>query len=173
MIREATDRVSSSPTALQLDLISLLVFRVGEEVYTLPATDVASVTDVGIVRSIPHRSNAIIRGLCTVDGELLICASLVDLLELSTTDHDPSNNGPTASQRRVVVLGEETDRWAFEVDQVLGVIAVEKSTFKNPPMTVERSNRRFTHRIVPLDEQTMASLLDTQRVVAGFRAALT
>ena len=45
-------------------------------------------------------------------------------------------------------------------------------SYKQPPLTVECSLRRYTESLVPLD-RSIASLLNVQRVLAGFQAALS
>jgi chemotaxis signal transduction protein len=169
-LREATERFARPLAQVEENLVSLLVFRTADELLALPVTAVAQVTPAAAVHWIPHRSNKIIRGLSNIDGELLICASLEDLLELAPSDAPGPRDADNA--RRMIVLGPESDRWTVQVDEVIGVARVDPDAHKQPPLTVECSLRRYTESLVPLD-QSIASLLSVERVLAGFQAALS
>jgi chemotaxis-related protein WspD len=172
-IRQATERVAQPRTQPVLDVASLLLFRVGTERLAVPATDVARVTRVAVVRRIPHRSNHIIRGLCSVDGELLLCGCLIALLELADANRAASPDAGQADLRRMVVLGPESNRWAIEVDQVLGVQYFETASYRQPPVTVQQAMHRFTASLLPLGGDDVATLLDVPQVLSGFKVALS
>ena len=172
-VRQATRRVAQPQARPVRDVASLLLFRVGAERLAVPATDVARVTRVTVVRRIPHRSNHIIRGLCNFDGELLICGSLTALLELADTNQTASADAGQSDPRRMVVLGPESNRWAVEVDQVLGVQYFETASYKQPPITVQRAMYRFTASLLPLGGDDVATLLDVPQVLSGFKVALS
>jgi chemotaxis-related protein WspD len=170
-LRDATQRVAQPRSQPARDVASALLFRIGGEQLAVPATDVARVTQVSVVRRIPHRSNHIIRGLCNIDGELVICGSLRELLELP--DEAPIGNAVDGDQRRMVVLGPESNRWAVKVDCVLGVRYFETASCKPPPVTVRQAMRCFTTSLLPMADDDVATLLDVSQVLYGFKAALT
>ena len=172
-IRQATERVAQLRSRPVRDVASLLLFCIGAEQLAVPATDVARVTRVAVVRRIPHRSNHIIRGLCNVDGELLICGSLMALLELAEPDQAASAEAGQSDLRRMVVLGSESNRWAIEVDRVLGVQYFETASYKQPPVTVQQAKYRFTANLLPLGGDDVATLLDVPQVLSGFKVALS
>ena len=166
-LREHTRRVATPLQIAEKDLVRLLVFQMGEELMAWKAFEVHQVTRATRVHRIPHRSNTIIRGLCNLDGTLMLCADLARLLELSV------NNGPSKENEQpwMIVLGDEKNRWAVEVDSVKGVVTVPQHAFRRPPITVNASLACYTTNLVPFDQGT-AALLDMQRVVSGFQAAL-
>lgn len=166
-LREYTRRVAKPLGLVDKDIVRLLIFRAGQERMALEAVGIHQVTRATRVHRIPHRSNAIIRGLCSLDGDLMLCADLVRLLELSDDDRD----GRNGEQRWMIVLGDDQHRWVVEVDSIEGVTAVAAHTFRRPPITVDASLARYTTSLVPLD-QGDAALLDLQRLVSGFQAAL-
>ena len=63
---------------------SLMIVRLGAEMLAFDARDVARVQPEAPVHRIPHRSNDVIRGLCNIDGELVLTAALERLLQIST-----------------------------------------------------------------------------------------
>ena len=118
-VRAATERVAQPLVPPGRNVDSLLVMRVGSELLALPAVDVARVTYVAAVRRIPHRTGAVIRGLCHVDGELLIrqrtradLAGRVGLLSV----------GPSETRFSDVVMDREQPRnWEKSVAQEIFV----------------------------------------------------
>ena len=166
-LREQTRRVAMPLELGEKDIIRLLVFQVGGELMALEAVEVNQVTKATPVHRIPHRSNTIIRGLCNLDGELMLCADLARLLELADNGVDKRSK----KQSRMIVLGDEQNYWVVEVDTVVGVMAVARSKFRRPPITIDASVARYTTSLVPVDQDT-AALLDLQRVVSDFQAAL-
>lgn len=172
-VRQATERVAQPRTRPVRDVASLLLFRIGAERLAVRAVEVAQVTRVTAVRRIPHRSNHIIRGLCNVDGELLICGNLSALLDLDETSQASNADSDQSDSRRMVVLGPESNRWAVEVDEVLGVQEFETAAYKRPPVTVQDARYRFTASLLPLGGDDVATLLDVPQVLSGFKVALS
>ncbi|TWU30823.1 chemotaxis protein CheW [Novipirellula artificiosorum] len=166
-LRERTRRVAMPLEMGDQDVVRLLVFQVGEELMAVKAVEVHQVTQATPVHRIPHRSNHIIRGLCNLDGDLMLCADLEKLLDLREGTRDRTKE----KQRWMIVLGDEPNHWVVEIDSVRGVIAFTQDTFRRPPITVDAALARYTKSLVPLDQETVA-LLDLQRVVSGFQAAL-
>lgn len=170
-VRAATLRVEQPLTSADGELVSLLTFRLDDELFGLPAGDVVRVTHVAAVHRIPHRTNAVIRGLCNVEGELLLCANLAAVLELP--HREPSDTAAAADRRRMVVLGRRADSWAVVADEVLGVMRLAARTFLPPPVTVHKARQCFTRNLVPLPDGRTLAVLDAMRLDAGFKAALT
>ncbi len=171
-ISHATEIVAQPRIHPESNTIRLLVFLVGDETYAVPAGEVVGVTRVMQVCIVPHRTHHIFRGLCCIEGSLVLCASLLHLLDLPTEDitsfHDVSNDS-----RRMIVLGARSDSWAVEVDQVVEVITVEKATLKRPPLTVAHSPHHYTQGLVPQKNGHFAALLDVDRILMGFKASLS
>lgn len=172
-VRQATERVAQPRSRPVHDVASLLLFRVGTERLAVPATDVARVTRVNVVRRIPHRSNRVIRGLCNIEGELLICGNISALLDLTDTPQVSGSSGQSADLARMIVLGAEPSLWAIEVDEVQGVQYFETRSYKQPPVTVQQAMYRFTASLIPLGDHRVATLLDVPQVVSGFEGALS
>jgi chemotaxis signal transduction protein len=173
-LREATERVARPLASVEGHVVSLLLFRAGGERLALPATSVQHVTQLVPVHQIPHRSNHIIRGLCNVNGQLLICASLENLLELSSTVPGQTTDQPDQAQaaQRMIVLGDASECWVVQVDAVVGIMYVDPAGYQPPPLTVACALRRYVNHLVAVD-QMLASLLDVPSLVSGFQAALS
>ena len=167
-LREATDRVARPPEIAEKDVVRLLVFQVGDELLACESLQVSQVVLAAAVHRIPHRTNKIVRGLCSVGGELLLCADLARLLDLN----EPTATAvPLQRQRQMIVLGEERNRWVVEVDAVAGVTSVPLNSIRKPPITVDAAAARYTKGLVRLDRRVSA-LLDVERILSGFQGAL-
>lgn len=166
-LRENTASVAQPTTERSKDVHGLMVMRVGVERIALPARDVTRVTPDRDVHRIPHRSNEVVRGLCNIDGDLLLTAALEKLLRI------PADEGPSSenTRRRMVVIGGAGARWAFAVDDVIGVRRVEAESLRDLPVTVERAMVHFARAIAPLDDG-QATLLDTEAITAALTRAL-
>lgn len=173
-VRAATLRVAQPRTASNGELVRLLAFRVQDELFGLLAEEVVRVTFVAPVHRIPHRNNAIIRGLCNLEGELLICVSLPAILELQGPEATDAATSPgSAGCRRMVVIGRREESWAVVADEVLGVIRLEAKTFLPPPVTVQKARQCFTRSLAQLEDGRTVAVLDASRLDAGFKAALS
>ncbi len=167
-LREATDRVAHPLELKEQRLVRLLVFQLGQERMAFESVKVDQVTRASKLHRIPHRSNKILRGLCHLDGELMLCGDLAQLLELEPTPR-PARDEP--SRTRMIVLGNEQNRWVVEVDAIEGVTAVVRDTFRPPPITVDAALSRYTQSLVT-DDGPLVVLLDVDRVLSGLQAAL-
>jgi chemotaxis-related protein WspD len=173
-VRAATLRVEQPLAVSDRDLVSLLVFRVSDELLALRAEDVVRVTHVPPIHGIPHRTSAVIRGLCNVEGELLISVSLPALLGMKTVDSDTGAvEGDQESRRRMIVIGRQAETWAIVADEVLGLRRLEAKSFLLPPATVENARQCFTRNLAPLRDGRMVAVLDASRLDSGFKAALS
>lgn len=167
-LRDATERVARPLELAEKDISRLLVFQVGDELMAFDALHVTKVTRSVDVHRIPHRSNKVIRGLCNLDGELLLCGDLARLLDL---DEREGASLQPESQRRMIVLGSERNRWVIEVDAVRGVATAVRNTFRRPPITVDITLTRHTTHLVPMNALLVA-LLDVDGVASGVQGAL-
>ena len=167
-LRDATERVARLPEVADKDIARLLVFQVGDELLACETLQVAQVVLAASVHRVPFRTNKIVRGLCSLGGELLLCADLARLLELG---EQAGTAAPATSERRMIVLGDERNRWVVEVDVVGGVTSVPQSSIRRPPITVDAAGERYTKGLVTLKGR-VAALLDIERILSGFQGAL-
>ena len=66
--------------------LSVLVFRLADEWFSLAAESLTEVTPLRRIHTIPHRSNSVFAGMVNVRGQLLLCCSLHGLLGLRQID---------------------------------------------------------------------------------------
>ena len=177
VLDQPTDRASGEG-------LSTLIFRLGNEWFALAADVLTEVTPLRRIHRIPHRSNAVLRGMVNIRGQLLLCGSLHGLLGLPLPE---SNQPPVealpsrgsfqtaddaailASARLLVAAhteGRVTRRWAFAVDEVAGVHRVPDDDLRDVPATLGKPGQRFSSALFSWHDQTV-SLLSAERIFTG------
>lgn len=150
--------------------VRLLLFRIGEEACALPVKVLRRVTPAARPSPIPHRTSGILRGVCNIRGELVLCADLRRVLGLPARDETLKVEA-SADPGRMIVLGPAENSWAFEVDALLGVESVDPGTFRAAPVTVGYSIADYTTGVTDIGGRCI-TVLDGERILAGFKAGL-
>ncbi len=150
-----TEIIAREKKAETAELISVIVFRVTHEWLALKTRYFQEITSERVVHSVPHRTNDVFRGLVNIGGELLFCASAAAVLGVANEAADP-----TAQQklRRMAVVKKEGRRFAFEVDEVLGVYRVAPGLMHKVPATLSKSTMVLTRGIFTLEDKKIGFL---------------
>lgn len=111
---------------------TLMVFRLGTEFFCLPASLVVEVTVPGVVRPLPHKRDALVKGVINVRGTVLLCVALEKLLQPAGAR--PAS-GPAAVGQRLVVFNHQGWRVAALVDEVCGIINFDEELLHELPPT--------------------------------------
>lgn len=165
---EAGAEVAANPIeSRSVRAVRLLLFRLGDETIAIPAKLLRRVTPLARPSPIPHRSSGVLRGVCNIRGELVLCADLRRLLGLPARSENPGET----DTRRMVVIGPGDNSWVFEVDALMGVENVDSAEFREPPVTVEYSIGEYTQSVMQFGD-TLVTILDGDRVLSGFKAGL-
>jgi chemotaxis signal transduction protein len=168
LAEEDLDRASAALAApLELggtERTSLLVVRAGGELLAVRSVDTALVAPPCPVHRVPHRSGAVFRGIANHDGEILLCMALEAAMGL------PAPTGPRP-RPSLVVIGGARDRWAFEVDEVVGVVDVPGTAMRAPPVTVAVARNGCIGTLARV-EGGEASVIDAAALAAIFRGAV-
>lgn len=154
------------------DTWSINIFRLGQEWLALPTTVIKQLLPPKPVHSIPHRSNQLLKGIVNVQGQLLLCISLYELLGIKSTNSLPpysndsiqsaaTSNVNTASS--LLVIERNRDVWAFEVDKMYGLHRCSVTDLRDAPALGSQTLKRFTQSIVSWQDKTV-SYLDEVRV---------
>jgi chemotaxis signal transduction protein len=151
--------------------IGVLLFRLGEETLALPAKSLRRITPRTQPSPVPNRAPGVLRGLCNIRGELVLCADLRLLLGLPAREDSAGPSEPESDLRRMVGIGPADAPWVFEVDSLIGIERIDPNALAAPPMTVEHGLGVFVAGLADI-EDTRTTILDADRVLAGFRAGL-
>ncbi|MBN9520638.1 chemotaxis protein CheW [bacterium] len=161
---EWTARLAEPEREAADDLISALVFHIGEEWLALPVGVLVEVTHPRKPHRIPHRTG-LLAGLVNVRGELHLCARLDLLLGIDRPNPDRQ---PASARPRMVVIRQGTDRWAFAADHVDLVRRVPAAELVAAPPTLSRAAARVTRGVFHRDNRAVG-LLDEARLFEALR----
>lgn len=168
--REEWTRHLAKPTAEgdgQDERDIVLIFRLGAEWLCLPAGACREIAEPRQIHSLPHRRSSAVRGIVNVRGELLVCVTLTELLGIDAAAAPRTGRRLTAF-RRLVVIGEEGRRCAFEVDEVHGLHSHDRRSLGAVPATIGKAAASMVTGVIAwndrvvgcLDESRLTELID-------------
>ncbi|MCK6475584.1 MAG: chemotaxis protein CheW [Phycisphaerales bacterium] len=168
---EADARAAAQPVEAETrGATGVLMFRLGEESLALPARSLRRVNPLVAVSPIPLARSPLLRGMCSIRGELILCADLHQLLGITRGVSPPAPG--SGDPRRMIVIGPGDAPWVFEADAVMGIERVDPGAFIPVPVTLAGSTADFAAGLfdAPVGRMTV---LDDKRVLAGLKAALS
>jgi chemotaxis-related protein WspD len=136
---------------------SVTLFRLGEEWMALPTHIIQEITDIGTIHSIPHRSTPILRGLVNLRGQLKLCVSLGQLMEIDKAERVVGESKQRTYERMVAVTHHGSD-FVFPVSEVRGTWRYRPEDLKEPPSTLSQARGTYTRGILSWDEKDVACL---------------
>jgi chemotaxis-related protein WspD len=140
---------------------SILVFRLGDEWLGLPAAVFQSMEDPRVIHKVPHRSNKVLLGVVNIRGALQLCISLRDLLDVPASVAVLAERDSVLSRSRLALVERAGERWAFPVDEALGIHRFHPSEVQNAPVTVTKQAAPFTTGLLSVQDRTVG-LLDEE-----------
>jgi chemotaxis-related protein WspD len=138
-------RVKSEKT---VTIYSVFVFRTGGEWLALPAKLIQEVVEFGVIHSLPHRSNAILRGVVNIRGKLELCFSIGAVLGIERLEKSGEKEEKYISPSRLVVAARNGERIVFPVSEVHGSFRYADGMLQQLPVTVSGSRAAFTRGIL-------------------------
>jgi chemotaxis-related protein WspD len=167
-----TQLVAAEKQEVKAATLSVLVFRVADEWMALRADWFQEAVDPRPIRTVPRRSNATFRGLVNVKGELVPCVSAPGVLGL--TPRAAASNpgtGDAGKGRRLLVVCDGPNRWAFEVDALPQLFRLRTSEVEPSPATVADQPGSLTAGVFRAFGHTVG-LLDENRFMTAIRRSL-
>lgn len=149
----AAARLAEGAQRRERDAAGAFVFRLGEEWLGLPAGLVDEVLELRPLHRLPHRRDAVLRGVVNVRGRLTVCVALPALLQ---TGAPVAARGAVA--RRLVVLAASEGALAFEADEVHGSHRYDADEVRAVPSTVAHALARFATGVLPWGERRIGLL---------------
>lgn len=138
---------SSGAIVPSAETLSIIIFQLGGEWLALPVRLLQEVTQPCIIHTLPHCSNDLFLGLVNIRGEILLCISLSNLLDLETTPTSSKQSSSVPSKRMVVIASGE-NRWVFTVDEVCGVYRFPSSELQSTPVVISKATEAYTKGVV-------------------------
>ncbi len=159
-IQEWTATFAESGSALSLrsteELLSLILFRLGNEQFAISIRSLQEVIRPTQIHTLPHRSDRLFLGLTSIRGEILLCASLQEFLDL-----EPS---PRSDHERMLIVGTNQRKWVLPVDQVHGIQRYPLQDIQEPPIVITKTNATYTQGILTWNEQQI-NYLNAERLI--------
>lgn len=152
----------------RLGTLSVMVFRLSGERFAVKTIFFQEAAEPSPVHTLPLKVNRVFRGIVNINGELLLCLSLADLLELTG---EARELGPPVVHERMLVVGREGQRFVFPVEQILGVHRVAPEDLGEVPATLSRSAKSLTRGIFLLNGRPVG-LLDEERLFPAMTRSL-
>lgn len=161
--REVTEELAAAAATVVEGTESVLVLRVGPEWFALRTEVFQEITVYQKPYVVPFRTGALLAGLVNVNGELLLCISLEATLGLSFEEKAKPVGRP-----RICVVNNGGDRFAFGVDEVLGIRRVPCTRLQPVPVTLAKSPSAQIvscfevngYNVGLIDEQRLFNFLD-------------
>lgn len=156
--REVSEELAAATAVVAEETESVLVLRIGSEWYALGTQVFQEISACQKPYVLPFRSGALLAGLVNVNGELLLCISLRAALGLP-----PEKETGPSGRARLCVVRNHHERFAFGVDEILGVRRVRRARLQPVPVTVAKSPSAQTTSCFEVDGHNVG-LIDTQRL---------
>ena len=138
--------------------LSVMIFRLAGELFALPVGVFLEVSAPFVVHSVPGRSNQLFLGMVNVRGEIMLAASLTNLLGLSVE----KGNGQQAAGR-MAVAGTPEGKWVFPIDEIYGIYLFNRDDVKPAPVVITNADQSYACGVFQWQNRSVA-LLDPDRI---------
>jgi chemotaxis-related protein WspD len=156
--RELSEELAQVVSAVVEDAVSVLVFRAASEWFALPSAVFQEVAPYQKAYFVPFRSGELLAGLVNVNGELLLCVSLEAALGIPIDEKAAPDGKP-----RLCVVRAGRERFAFGVDEALGVRRISAGRLQPVPATLAKSPSAQVASCFELDGRNVG-LIDEKRI---------
>jgi chemotaxis-related protein WspD len=174
-LEEWTARLAELEEQEARDLLSVLIFRLGNEWLALPVQVLVEVTTLRPVHRIPFRSG-LLAGLVNVRGELHLSVRLDRLLGVAAEGNGSPAESGTAKQcpgnaPRLLVVRRGGEVLVFPVDEADRVYRLPVSDLAAVPPTLARASARYTRGVFRCADRAVG-YLDDERLFEALRSRL-
>lgn len=148
---------------------SMLIFRLGEQWLGLATAGLVSVVGQTAIHSLPHQRSPSLLGITNVNGALVACISLQNLLGLDSAVI-------TSPERRVVprmlILGSSNGVFVAPVDEVEGIHAIALRDVREPGRAGGQAAGQYASGVVRWRQRSI-TLLDEQLLAQAMIRSLS
>ena len=165
---EWTALLAHEKETIQAEILSVIVFRLRDELLALKTAFFQEAADMASPHTIPLKTHEVFLGIVNINGELMLCMSVADLLGISAGDEQVQDRKVYA---RLVVIQRDGQRFAFPVDEVLGVYHFPLGSLQDLPATVSKSARALTAGIFHYEERKVG-LIEEDKFFAALARSI-
>ncbi len=137
---------------------SVTVFRLGHEWMALPTNSIQEITDVCSVHSVPHQKTPVLRGLVNLRGQLKICVSLGQLMEIEKAETYTGEKTRERIYERMIAVRHNESQYVFLVSEVKGTHRYHPKDLQSPPATLSQAAGTYTRGILEWQGHEVACL---------------
>ena len=161
-------RLSADGSVVRSDQsLSVMIFRLATELFALPVGVFLEVSAPFVVHSVPGRSNSLLLGMVNVRGEIMLAASLSNLLDLSP----PSDAGQQPGGRMAVASSPQ-GKWVFPVEEIFGIYLFHRDHVNAAPAVITNAQQSYTCGIFQWKHRSV-SLLDSDQIFEALNKRLS
>lgn len=135
----------------------VMMFRIGNEWFAISAGSLQEIAELRKIHNVPHNENPNIRGVVNIGGEVDICYSLANLLEITKHEDGEGN------YQRLMVISYQAERYIFPVSEVRGMIHYGESDVLTAPSTLGPKKSSLINGIFMVDKNSVA-ILDADQI---------
>lgn len=137
---------------------SITIFRLGNEWLALPTDIIEEVSDISKIHSLPHQRTPILKGLMNLRGQMSICVSLGQLLEIEKYEQHEENDARNRTYERIIAINHNKSSFVFLVSEVKSTYRLRPGELKEPHSTLSLARGTFTKGILSWQEHDVAYL---------------
>ena len=139
------------------DLVSMLLFRIGEERYAVLLADVREIFQEYAVTPIPCTPPYVL-GVTNVRGEILSVTDAAQLMGIGKTV------GPLGRRPPAIVVNREGVSTALVAEEIGDIVEVADAAIEPPVTIIDRTQATFIAGTVEVAD-TMVGLIDVARIL--------
>jgi chemotaxis-related protein WspD len=155
-------RIADVPPAIPA-IVSIIPFRLGSQWLAIETKFFVEIAPARFVHQIPHRVGTLLEGLVNIRGELVLCVAVSRLLGI------PMQAGGNETAR-LAVIEHGGGQWVFRVNEVMGVLRVERALVTPAPATLPPVLASMTTGLTMIGGQTV-SILSGESLATSLRQA--
>jgi chemotaxis-related protein WspD len=115
-------------------LVSVVIFRLGDEWFSMPVSVFSEVNPMKMIHNLPHNKSKILRGVVNIRGELKICVSIGYLIGLNKGKRNENSNNNTTN--RLIMISKDNYEIVFPVTEIAGIHRYDSSELNKCPSTI-------------------------------------
>ena len=127
---------------------SITIFRLGNEWLALPTNIIDEISNISEVHSLPHQRTKILRGLMNLRGQMSICVSLGQLLDVEKHEQHENIDSRNRTYERMIAVNHNESSFIFLVSEVKSTYRLHPGELKEPPSTLSHAKGTLTKGIL-------------------------
>jgi len=154
--RRADSLAQESIEEIVADLISVLLFRLGDEWYAVSVEDVREIYQEYVITPIPCVPDFVM-GVVNIRGEIISVTDVARMMRLGALTAD-------AGQAPAIVVHNDGCTTAIMVDEIGDIVDIAREAIEPPLSTIDKSQAEFISGSIYIDGR-LVGLVNKDRVL--------